>query len=120
MNAIETEADAALAWEYERVLSDKGAQAESVKIDGTPIPGNLSFDKQEIDLVPGGWNQDIKGMFSTLKSYFKGDFPKPMNSHLECTVRGQIRDYQIIDLNGDNDNRANLNIGLGAYHNRKS
>lgn len=120
MNQIETEADAALAWEYKNVLADNGEQAESILIDGRPVLGNLSFDNDEIALVMGGTNENITAVLHTLKSQFPdGMFPQPLTSKARVTVDGRVQFYQVRQLNGDKDNRAQLMIGLGAFTNRK-
>lgn len=119
MNAIQADVDATMRAVFAGDLADGGRQAESVEIDGRPVLGKLNFDAQETELVAGGWNENVKGVFSTLKSYFPNGFPKKMTSVLQCRVGGEACRYQVLDLNGDKDNRARLFIGLGAFTNRK-
>lgn len=119
MTPIESENAAALDEIYSGDIADKGQQAESVTIDGVPVKGELSFDKDEIQLAGGGWKDNITGVHYTLKQYFPQGFPKPFSSILTCVIKGKTRQYQVQQLNGDKDNRAQLAIGIGDYANSK-
>ena len=119
MTALETENAAALAEVYEGDLADNGVQAEAVTIDGAPVFGSLSFDSEQIQIMPGGWNENVKAVFSTLKSYFPTGYPKPFGSCMEVTANGRVTKYQVVQINGDKDNRASLQIGVAAFTNRK-
>lgn len=122
MNAIQADVDATVRRIHATDFADTltGRQAESVKIDEREVIGVLSFEPSDVELVFGGTNEDIKGVFSTLKSYWPdGNFPKVLKSTLECIVNGRVENYQVRQINGDKDNRSRLMIGLAALHNRR-
>lgn len=122
MNAIQADVDATVRRIHAADFTDMatGKQAESVKIDKREVMGVLSFEPTDVELIFGGTNEDIKGVFSALKSYWpNGDFPKVFKSTLECIVNGAVESYQVRQLNGDKNNGARLMIGLAALHNRK-
>lgn len=94
--------------------------AETIEIDERPIPGSLNLQLSEVEQVAGGWNSDVKGVFSTLKKFFvTGAWPRPLKSELRCSVNGVVQIFQVKQLLGAHDRRAQLLIGIGSFGNTK-
>ena len=119
MNRVESEADAAIAEELENSLADGGKQSESVQIDGRACFGNLDFDPTNIELALGGTQENVTAALSTLKRYWPdGNYPRPLASEAIIVVNNKVKRYQVRQVQGDKDNRAQLIIGLAAFTNQ--
>jgi hypothetical protein len=94
--------------------------AETLQIDGRDIPGSLTFELSTIDLVAAGWNENVTAVFSTLKKYFPtGKWPQPLRSSATPSVNGVVQRLQVKQLQGNNDSRAQLLVGLGSFGTNK-
>lgn len=101
-------------------LYTEDVSKETLRIDDRDIPGSLTFEDSQIDLIAAGWNENVTATFSTLKKYFpNGKWPRPLKSKAEYSVNGVPSVLQVKQLQGNNDNRAQLLVGLGAFGSNK-
>lgn len=90
--------------------------AETLIIDDRPIAGSLTFEMSEVDLVSGGWKEGIASVFTTLKKYFpSGKWPRVLKSEATHSVNGTIVKMQVGQIQGNDDNRAQLLIGFKPF-----